>query len=142
MSGHGGPLFKPKRIGGAGAITDINVTPLVDVCLVLVIIFMVIAPMTMQAGIEVAGSKVGAAKGEAAVSQNVAVVLDDKGRLTVNRRPVKWEELGDAIGQALLRSKDGLVSVDASPKADVGAVVDILDSAKQKGAKRVALLNR
>ena len=55
-------LYGRKRPASAAAITDINVTPLVDVCLVLVIIFMVIAPMAMQSGIEVASSKVGAAK--------------------------------------------------------------------------------
>lgn len=135
-------LHGPKRIAPASAITDINVTPLVDVCLVLVIIFMVIAPMAMQSGIEVSGSKVGAAKGEASLSENVTVVLDDKDRLTVNGRTVKWEELGDKVAAALLKSKDRLVSVDATPKAEVGRVVEILDTVKQRGAQRVALLNR
>jgi biopolymer transport protein ExbD len=145
MSGGGGGNFLPfkkKTTSGPGAITDINVTPLVDVCLVLVIIFMVIAPMAMQAGIEVSGSKVGAAKGEAAVNENVFIVLDDKGRITVNGRTVSPETLGDVIEAALKRSKDGLVSIEGSPKADVGAVVDVLDTAKQRGARRVALLNR
>ncbi len=124
----------------AGAITEINVTPLVDVCLVLVIIFMVLTPFAMQAGIDVAGSKVGAARGEAAVSENVSVVLKDNGALQVNGRPVSWEALPGAIRQALAHSRDGLVSVNASPKADVGQVVDILDASKQSGAKRLALL--
>lgn len=135
-------LYGPKRPASAPAITDINVTPLVDVCLVLVIIFMVIAPMAMQSGIEVAGSKAGAAKGEAALSENVTVVLDEKDRVTVNGRGVKWAELGDIVAAALKKSKDGLVSVDATPKAEVGRVVEILDTIKQRGARRVALLNR
>ena len=50
--------------GGKGPMAYINVTPLVDVCLVLVIIFMVISPFAMQAGIEVASSRKGAMKGE------------------------------------------------------------------------------
>jgi biopolymer transport protein ExbD len=127
---------------GSGPIVGINITPLVDVCLVLVIIFMVLAPFAMQAGIEVAGSKVGAAKGEAAIARNVTVVLDEKGRLTVNGQKATWENLGDVIAAGLERSKDRLVSVDATPKAAVGKIVDILDTAKQRGAKRVALLNR
>ncbi|MBI4060148.1 MAG: biopolymer transporter ExbD [Elusimicrobia bacterium] len=137
MNPHG-----PKRAASGSAITDINVTPLVDVCLVLVIIFMVIAPMAMQSGIEVAGSKVGAAQGEAALSQNVTVALDAAGRVTVDGRGVRWEELGDAVAAALKRSRDGLVSVDATPKAEVGRVVEILDTVKQRGARRVALLSR
>ena len=136
------PWLHKKHVPASDAITDINVTPLVDVCLVLVIIFMVIAPMAMQSGIEVAGSKVGAARDEAAVAQNVYVVLDEKGKLTVNGKAVEWEDLGAVIEAGLKRSKDGLVSLDASPKVDVAPVVDILDTAKQRGAKRVALLNR
>ena len=135
-------LYGPKRAASVASITDINVTPLVDVCLVLVIIFMVIAPMAMQSGIEVAGSKAGAAKGEAALAENVTVVLDEKGRVTVNGRAVKWEELGDMVAAALAKSKDHLVGVDATPKAEVGRVVEILDTVKQRGARRVALLNR
>ena len=135
-------LYGPKRPASGAAITDINVTPLVDVCLVLVIIFMVIAPLAMQSGIEVAGSKLGAAKGEAAVAENVTVVLDEKGKVTVNAVAVAWEKLGDAVAAALKKSKDGLVSVDATPKAEVGRVVEILDTVKQRGARRVALLNR
>jgi len=134
-------LHGPKRAASGGAITEINVTPLVDVCLVLVIIFMVIAPMAMQSGIEVAGSKAGAAKGEAALSENVTVVLDEKDRVTVNGRAVAWKEFGDRVAAALKKSKDGLVSVDATPKAEVGRVVEILDTVKQRGARRVALLN-
>ncbi len=131
-----------RHAASGSAITDINVTPLVDVCLVLVIIFMVIAPLAMQSGIEVASSKVGAAKGEAALADNVMVVLAEKDRVTVNGRAVKWEELGDAVAAALKKSKDGLVSLDATPKAEVGKVVEILDTVKQRGARRVALLNR
>ena len=136
-----GPHKKGAPAGGC-AITDINVTPLVDVCLVMVIIFMVIAPMAMQSGIEVGASKKGAATGESAVNDSVAVVLDDKGRVSVNGKGVKLDDLGAAIEAGLKRSKDGLVSLEASPKAEVGPVVDILDVAKQRGAKRVALVNR
>ena len=128
--------------GSKGIICEINVTPLVDVCLVLVIIFMVISPFTMQAGIEVASTRVGAAKGKAALSKNVRVKLDDNGILRVNGKETPWSEMGPAIKAALADSQDGLVSVEASPKAQVGQVVDILDVSKQSGAKRLALMNQ
>ena len=137
---HGLPVA-PKRDAG-GAITDINVTPLVDVCLVLVIIFMVLTPFAMQAGIEVASSRLGAAKGETAVKQNVTIVIDEKGRVKVNGRETKVEELGPFLKLALASSRDGLVSVNASPQVEVGRVVEVLDVSKQNGAKRVALLNQ
>lgn len=125
-----------------GPITDINVTPLVDVCLVLVIIFMVIAPFALQAGIEVASSRKGAAKGQAAVSKNVLIRLDARGRLKVNGKDVAWEGLGEALRQAVAASEDKLVSLDADPDIDVGRVVEVLDASKQGGAQRLALLNR
>ena len=124
-----------------GPITDINVTPLVDVCLVLVIIFMVISPLAMQAAIEVASSKAKAAKGQAAIADNVRVDLDEKGAVSVNGRKVDWDGLGAAVAQALSRSRDKLVGLNAAPGAKVGQVVEILDVSRQSGADRLALLN-
>lgn len=146
MAEGAGASYLRRLAGGAArgpsAITDINVTPLVDVCLVLVIIFMVIAPFAMQSGIEVASTRKGAAKGEAALDRNVSVTLDEKGRLSVDGKPASWEELGPRLAEALARSRDKLVSVTASPKAEVGRVVAVLDASKQGGARRLALVNR
>ena len=125
-----------------GPITDINVTPLVDVCLVLVIIFMAVAAFTLQAGIEVATTRLGAAKGKAALSENVRVMLDDKGVLRVNGRKISWDKLDQTLREALMKSRDKLVSLDASPQATVGQVVEILDASKQNGARRLALMDQ
>jgi len=122
-------------------ITDINVTPLVDVCLVLVIIFMVISPLAMQAAIEVASSKARASKGESAIVDNVRVDLDDKGGVSVNGRKVSWDQLGFAVKKALSASKDKLVGINAAPTVKVGSVVEVLDVSRQNGASRLALLN-
>src|SRR5688572_18607979 len=127
---------------GEGAITEINVTPLVDVCLVLVIIFMVISPFAMQAGIEVASSRGKAAKARTAVGENVRLELDAQGKLKLNGRPAAWETLPAELAKAVAASKDKLVSLDASPKARIGQVVEVLDQAKQAGAQRLALLNQ
>lgn len=124
-----------------GAITDINVTPLVDVCLVLVIIFMVLAPFVMQAGIEIASTRGKAAQGRAALKENVYVALDEKGDLRVNGARVPWEKLGETLSAALVKSRDQVVSLDASPKASVGQVVEVLDASRQSGAKKLAIVN-
>ena len=124
-----------------GPITDINVTPLVDVCLVLVIIFMVLAPLILQAGIDVASAKVGAKQGRAALKKNVTVTLDGKGILKVNDRAVDWGQLPGALRAAIEKSQDRVVSVKASPQAFVGQVVEILDESRQNGARNLAILN-
>ncbi len=121
-------------------IVDINVTPLVDVCLVLVIIFMAVAPMAMTWGITVLHSKAKAAEGKASIEENVQVKLTADGKLTVNGKAVADGELAARISEALVKSKDKMVTVTADEGNHVGQVVDILDTAKQAGAAKVAIL--
>lgn len=127
--------------GGQGPITEINVTPLVDVCLVLVIIFMVIAPFVMQAGIEIGSSGKSVKKGETSFKDNVNVVLSADGSIRINGQPATWQNLAQSLREALDRSRDRLVSLSASEEATVGQVVEILDTSKQNGAIRLAVLN-
>ena len=121
-------------------ISDINMTPLVDVCLVLVIIFMAVAPLAKRAGISVMHSHAKAAEGKASIEENVQVKLTADGKLAVNGKAVSADELAGKITEALARSKDKMVTVTADEGNHVGQVVDILDAAKQCGAAKVAIL--
>ena len=121
-------------------ISGINITPLVDVSLVLVIIFMAAAPFAVIAGIKVMESKTGIATGKVSASDNVTVKLDIHNQITVNDKPVLPQSLISAIGRALVKSKDRMVIVSADDKNKVGQVVNLLDSAKQAGALKVAIL--
>ncbi|HAM37037.1 MAG TPA: hypothetical protein DEB40_03880 [Elusimicrobia bacterium] len=121
-------------------IVDINVTPLVDVCLVLVIIFMAVAPMAMTVGIKVLQSKAKAAEGKASLEENVQVKLSLDGRITINGAAVEPSVLPMRLVEAISRSKDKMVTVTADEGNRVGEVVDILDTAKQSGAVKVAIL--
>jgi biopolymer transport protein ExbD len=121
-------------------ITDINVTPLVDVCLVLVIIFMAIAPLALTTGISVLHSNSKVSEGKASVEENVQVKLSVGGKITVNGAAVAPESLGRKIKEALVRSKDKMVSLTADEGNRVGQVVEVLDIAKQCGAAKVAIL--
>jgi len=127
---------------GEEPITAINITPLVDVCLVLVIIFMAVAPMALTLGIKVLESKAGAAQGKATADDNVTVKLDIKGNITVNGRaiPRGRHMLLPMISDTLAKSKDRMVIVSADDDNKVGQVVTILDIAKQAGALKVAIL--
>jgi biopolymer transport protein ExbD len=127
---------------GEEPITAINITPLVDVCLVLVIIFMAVAPMAVTLGIKVLESKAGAAQGKATADENVTVKLSLDGKITVNGKEVPRGQhlLQPTITDALLKSKDRMVIVSADDGNKVGEVVAILDIAKQAGALKVAIL--
>ena len=121
-------------------ITEINLTPLVDVSLVLVIIFMAVAPFAVQSGIQVLHSRAKVSQGKAALSENVQVTLRENGALSVNGKAVTIEGLSTALQEALSRSKDRMVIVGADAKNQVGQVVNILDTARQAGAVKVAIL--
>ena len=91
--------------GAEDAITDINVTPLVDVCLVLVIIFMAIAPFGVQMGINVLQSKTGQKVGKTKASENVNLKLTKDGKLTVNAREVDFVTIFPILQVAIAKSK-------------------------------------
>ncbi|MBI5210113.1 MAG: biopolymer transporter ExbD [Elusimicrobia bacterium] len=121
-------------------ITEINVTPLVDVCLVLVIIFMAVAPFAMVAGIKVLESRAKAAEGKVNADENVRVKLTVAGVVSVNDDAVDPAGLGAAIARALLASRDKMVTVTADEGNRVGQVVEILDTARQAGAQKLAIM--
>ncbi|MBI4056378.1 MAG: biopolymer transporter ExbD [Elusimicrobia bacterium] len=125
---------------GDDAITDINVTPLVDVCLVLVIIFMAVAPFAVQAGIKVLESRAKAGVGKVTASENVQVRLRKNGTLTVNGRPSSFPRLFQDVEGALSASRDKMVIITADDSNKVGDVVNMMDTSKQAGAEKVAIM--
>ncbi|MEK7286987.1 MAG: biopolymer transporter ExbD [Elusimicrobiota bacterium] len=124
------------------AITDINVTPLVDVSLVLVIIFMAISPLVLQAGIKALESKAGAAKGKSSLAQSVSLDIDADANISLNGQALSREQLPQALQKALAKSKDRLLCVRADPDLSVGTVVEFLDISKQNGAGKIVMINK
>ena len=121
-------------------ITDINLTPLVDVSLVLVIIFMAVAPFAMQAGIKVLQSKASAQVGKVSLSESVQVKLLKDGKLTLNGSEISRDNYPAEVAKALVKSEDKFVIVKADTDNRVGQVVSLLDEAKQAGALKMALM--
>ncbi|MBI4777419.1 biopolymer transporter ExbD [Candidatus Desantisbacteria bacterium] len=117
-----------------------NITPLVDVSLILVIIFMVTAPMLMQAGIRVLESKTGVAVGKHAASENICINLKASGELTLNGKSVGWKTLPGELQKALRKSKDKLVAITAEEETMVDDVVRLLDISRQNGARKLAIM--
>lgn len=122
-------------------ITSINITPLVDVSLVLVIIFMAIAPFALSAGIKVLESRASAAVGKVSASENVSLRLYKDGKVTLNGQAVDPLLLGQRLAQALATSKDKMVLLSADDENKVGEVVEVLDLAKQSGAEKLAIMH-
>lgn len=119
-------------------ITGINVTPLVDVMLVLLIIFMVTATYIVNQSIKVTLPK--AATGEASESTNLAFVLDKDAKLFLDGNELSFEAVGAAIEAKRSETTNTLQALIAADQATPhGAVVRIIDLVRQHGIVDFAL---
>src|SRR5256885_13158747 len=110
--------YGSRRRGGSGAISEINVTPFVDVVLVLLIIFMLTAHV-MEYGIEV---NVPSTKTTKEMKEDLPIVSIDKtGVYTLNGKPVNIHEITDTIHQKFTKAKAVYVRADKDTIYDVVA---------------------
>ncbi len=122
---------------------SMNVTPLVDVVLVLLIIFMVIAPMMVkQFWLHVPKKEAAAATEEASNDGPVPVVLTVRADQTVwiNKDRVELAELGDKLNRIFAARADRLVFFDADDAVAYGDAMRVLDAARGGGAANIAVL--
>ena len=118
-------------------ITGINVTPLVDITLVLLIIFMATAPIIARRAIKVEVPRVAAA-GKAA-TEALAVALDASRRLTLSGRPVSAEQLKSDLAAAVAARADQPVTIAADKSLPYGEVAELLDLVRAAGVHKVGL---
>jgi biopolymer transport protein TolR len=126
----------------AELITRVNVTPIIDVALVLVIILLVTAPMLSVADLPV--DLPAAHTREAEDERNVSVTLSSDGHVAVDEEVVERSTLRDKLAARLAESgNDGvLVVVRADSGAPYARVREVLADARAAGAKRLAIATR
>jgi biopolymer transport protein ExbD len=122
---------------GDGAITGINVTPLVDVTLVVLIIFMATAPMIARRAIKLDLPK--AAQHEKIATDALSVALDGKRQLTLSGKPVTAEQLKRALTIAIGSNAAQPVTVSADRALPYGEVATLLDDIRSAGVRKVGL---
>src|SRR5512141_894266 len=122
---------------GGGTISNINVTPLVDVMLVLLVIFMVTAPI-LQQGVNINLPKVKAAAltGE---EQQLVVSLNRAGQLYLNDAPIGLTELGPKLDAILKLRPDRQVYVRADQSVRYGEVMRVIAAVKAAGVERLGM---
>jgi biopolymer transport protein ExbD len=123
--------------GGDDVIAAINVTPLVDVTLVLLIIFMVTATYVVQEAIQVDLPR--AASGGETVGPTLAFVLDREGKLFLDGAPATPEGARAAVRAALARSPEARALISADRAVSHGRVIEVIDLVKQEGLTRFAI---
>ena len=120
-------------------MSEINITPLTDVMMVLLIIFMVTTPLIMRSGIDINLPKVKSKTQTDMTKQKIEIFLSLKGEIFINDKPVEINELSNNLKKLLLGTKDRTVVVTADEKIAYGKAVQILDIAKQSGATKLVL---
>ncbi len=118
-------------------ITGINVTPLVDIVLVLLIIFMVTANFIVRETVEVDLPK--AANGGETVQGLVNVVMDKEGKVFFDGAEVSETELLRRVSQALEKDKETRAIISADQTLNYGRVMRLLDLVKGQGIAKFAL---
>jgi biopolymer transport protein ExbD len=118
-------------------ISEINVTPFVDVVLVLLVIFMVTAPMLVREQMNVNLPK--ASTGEKSASKSVSIVIDKTGSVTVMEKVVAIDALGAEIKRLLTESPEAQAVISADEESRHGDVVKVMDILKAAGLNRFAI---
>ena len=130
-----------QRNEGSKVNSNINVTPMVDVMLVLLIIFMVITPM-LQKGSSVDMAKVNNPESMPDADKEDALLVASCGtvRFTLARDRIKADELTDKVKDRLANRVDKRIFIRADMRAKYGAVVDVVDNVRAAGVDDVGLL--
>ena len=122
-----------------GVVAEINITPLTDVFLVLLVIFMVTTSVVANQGknIDLPGAAV-----SDSTPQGVTVEVTPDGQIAVNDVAVRNEDLYRVLSAALETSREKVVILRGDKAVLLGQAVNILDVAQQAGAQGIALATK
>jgi len=117
---------------------EINITPLTDIFLVLLIIMMVIAPLLDQQGLNLSVPSVVEETEELKESKIIDVIVTEDNKYIINDEEVPLSELKDTIVSQIEENPDGLL-IEAESNSTHGAVVQLMDIARESGVKSISV---
>jgi biopolymer transport protein TolR len=127
-----------ERTTGPQPMSEINMTPLVDVMLVLVVILIITAPL-LASSIRLDLPKTQAAKPNDA-PQFVTIVLDKAGQAFLEDKPASQEQLAERLAQAAKANPDTEIQLRADSGVAYGRVVEVMGAAQKAGLNRIGFI--
>ncbi len=121
------------------SLSDINVTPLVDVVLVLLIIFMVTAPV-LQSGIEVAVPKTRTVK--EITEERLVITIDKDQKVYLGNDPININDIGAKIHEKVRDPEGQAIYIRSDESVPFGAFATVMDAVKQAGFGNVSIVTQ
>ena len=129
------------QVGGSGTVkSDINVTPLVDVVLVLLIIFMVITPVVQMGYLVRVPPKAPANLPPSAIQDQIVLRLMPEARIFINKDEVPADQFPQKIRDVLHGNSSKMIFFQGSPENDYETTMKFLDMARTNGAKNIGII--
>jgi biopolymer transport protein ExbD len=130
-------MSKLRKGHRAAPVVEINMIPLIDVSLVLLIIFMVMSPLLVQQQIKI--NLPHATTGAEAPDRPVIITVQGEGELSLNGRPVAATALESELRPLIERDKDKPVVIQADRNTPLQRVVSVMDIAKRLEVARLGI---
>jgi biopolymer transport protein TolR len=129
------------QVGGSGSLqSNINVTPLVDVVLVLLIIFMVITPVVQMGYLVRVPPKAPANLPPSAIQDQIILRLMPDNRMFINKDEIPADQFPQRIREVLHGNQSKMVFFQGSPEVDYESTMKFLDLARASGAKNIGII--